>query len=121
MHVPDKPTQVMSLDELMDLAAEPRDTVTQPIPATQPSPAAPMPAPLNPAAPPRPTGSAQTTQPAQPAQTEPDMRQRVMSDARRAYDAGLARGREWLKQGDNTLIALTAAVACLLLLVVAAL
>jgi hypothetical protein len=92
--VSDKPTQVMSLDELMDLAAEPRDTVTAPIPAT------PMPAPLNPAAP----------RPSAKAPAEPDMRQRLIADA-----------KEWLKQGDNALITWTAAVACLLLLVVAAL
>jgi len=38
------------------------------------------------------------------------MRQRLIADA-----------KEWLKQGDNALITWTAAVACLLLLVVAAL
>ena len=99
----------MSLDELMDLAAEPRDTVTAPIRATPPPatptsatpvPATPMPAPLNPAAP----------RPSAKAPAEPDMRQRLIADA-----------KEWLKQGDNALITWTAAVACLLLLVVAAL
>jgi hypothetical protein len=89
----------MSLDELMDLAAEPRDTVTAPIRATPP-PATPMPAPLNPAAP----------RPSAKARAEPDMRQRLIADA-----------KEWLKRGDNALIAWTAAIACLLLLVVAAL
>lgn len=96
--MPNEPTQVMSLDELMDLAAEPRETATTTIPAT------PMPAPLNPAAP-RPTPA-----PQQAARTEPDIRERMIADA-----------REWLRQGDNTLIAWTAAIACLLLLVVAAL
>jgi len=98
--VPDKPTQVMSLDELMDLAAEPpSDTVTAPIPA-----------PLNPATP-RPTPAPKPAAQAEPAvKTEPDMWERLVADA-----------REWLKQGDNALIASTAAVAFLLLLVVAAL
>ena len=48
------------------------------------------------------------------------MRERVISDARKAYDAGLARSRAWLKTGDNALIAATIAAALLLLLVVAA-
>ena len=45
----------------------------------------------------------------------------VMADARRAYEAGMAQGREWLRQGDNGLIVATVAIALLLLLVVAAL
>ena len=83
----------MSLDELMDLAAEPRDTTTMPIPR-----------PLNQAA------SRPTPAPEPVADTEPDMWDRLIADA-----------REWLKIGDNALIAATAAVAFLLLLVVAAL
>jgi hypothetical protein len=45
----------------------------------------------------------------------------VITDARRAYVAGVDRGREWLREGDNGLIAATVALALLLLLVVAAL
>ena len=127
MGVPDEPTQVMSLDELMTVAAEPHsDTVTTPIPsplnpAAPPRPAArPSPPPRS-VRPPQPVQSAQPAHPAQPVRTEPDLRDRVMTDARRVYDAGLAHGREWLKRGDNALIAWTVAVALLLLLVVAAL
>jgi hypothetical protein len=43
-----------------------------------------------------------------------------MDDTRRVYNAAIAHSREWLKTGDNTLIAATAGVALLLLLVVAA-
>jgi hypothetical protein len=127
--VPDHPTQVMPLDELMDLAAEPRDdTATMPI-ATTPSPALAAstrtPAPLNPATPratPRPTArpTARPQQPQPRVDTGPDLRDRVMADARRAYEAGLAQGRGWLKRGDNALIAATLAVTLVLLLVVGA-
>ena len=113
----------MSLDELMNLAGEPRDDIaTMPIATTTPPAAptaapaaAPMPAPLNPAT------SMASPRPPQPAvATGPDLRERVMSDARRAFDAGLAHGREWLEQGDNALIVATLVAALLLLLVVAA-
>jgi hypothetical protein len=123
MCVPDEPTQVMSLDELMDLAAEPRsDAVTTPMPAplnpatprSTPAPA-PQPAPAIAAPPPAPT-----SRPARAVATGPDLRQRVWDDTRRVYNAGLARSREWLKTGDNTLIAATAGVALLLLLVLVA-
>ena len=120
----DHPTQVLSLDELMDLAAEPRDdTATQQIttpPAAPPAAPAvtPAPAPLNPAAR-QPIARPVAPAAAAPAAAGPDLRQRVMTDARQAYDAGLARGREWIKQGDNGLIAATLVAALLLLLVVA--
>lgn len=103
----------------MDLAAEPRDdTATQQIttpPAAPPAAPAvtPAPAPLNPAA------RQPIARPVAAAAAGPDLRQRVMTDARQAYDAGLARGREWIKQGDNGLIAATLVAALLLLLVVA--
>jgi hypothetical protein len=109
----------MSLDELMDLAAEPRsDTATMPIPASLPTtPAAPRP--LNPAAVrPAPAPTPRTTP--KPVPTGPDLRERVLTDARRAYDAALERGRIWLKQGDHGLIAATGVVLLLLLVVVAA-
>jgi hypothetical protein len=94
----DEPTDVMSLDELMDLAATRgnsavREAPTMPIRRSLPTTTA-APAPMNPAA--RPV-------------------------ARQAYDAGLARSRVWLETGDNRLIAATVAVTLLLLLVVTAL
>jgi hypothetical protein len=98
----------MSLDELMDLAADsPGETATMPIPKPLPTtPAAPRP--LNPAAG-RPTPAPQRA-------VAP-----VLADARRAYDASLERARSWLKEADNGLIAATALIAVLLLVVVAAL
>ena len=44
-----------------------------------------------------------------------------MADARRAYEAGMARGQDWIRKGDHSLVVATAAVALLLLVVVAAL
>ena len=118
----------MSLDELMDLAAEPRsDTATMPIrtpsrttpPAPGPlNPVAARPAPARPA--PAPAPPPRRTTPA-PAPTGPDLRERVLADAHRAYEAALERSRQWLKTGDNGLIAATALVALLLIVVVASL
>src|SRR3954454_522602 len=106
----------MSLDELMDLAAESgSEATTQPIRTTPVTPSAP--APLNPAAATRPKPAPAP----RPVRSQPDLRERIMVDARRAYDAGLVRSRDWLKTGDNTLITATLFVTLLLLLVVAAL
>lgn len=119
--MPDEPTEVMSLDELMDLAAEPRaDTATMPIrtplPARPPLPTTPAaPRPLNPAA------ARPAPKPPVPPTTGPDLRDQVLADARRAYEAALDRGREWLKRGDNGLIAATAMVTLLLIVVVTSL
>jgi len=130
-------TEVMSLDELMDLAAEtstpappqpdrPAATSPQPPPpppaATSPQPPPPPPAASRPAMPRRPAPAAAAARaPAPAVPAGPDLRQRVITDARRAYVAGVDRGREWLREGDNGLIAATVALALLLLLVVAAL
>jgi hypothetical protein len=122
----------MPLDELMDLAAEPRaDTATMPIrrplPTTPAAPAPlnpatsrPTPAAVNPVAA-RPTLAPQPAVAPAPAATGPDLRERVLDDARRAYDAALEQTRLWLKHGDNGLITATVCVAALLLVVVAAL
>ena len=128
----------MSLDELMDLASEPKarpasDTATVPIrpprPTTPTTTAAP--GPLNPAGPrPTPLAAEVTRRPApapapaatsKPAKAGPDIRERVLADAHRAYEAGMARSRVWLKKGDNTLIVATAGIALLLLVIIAAL
>src|SRR4051812_42895163 len=101
----------MSLDELMELAAADSrsDTETTPIPKPLPTtPAAPRP--LNPAA------SRPTPAPAPQPAVAP-----VLADVRRIYDAVLARARLWLKEADNGLIAATALIAVLLLVVVATL
>ena len=118
-------TEVMSLDELMDLAAE-TSTPAPPQPdrpaATSPQPPPPPPAASRPAMPRRPAPAAAAARaPAPAVPAGPDLRQRVITDARRAYVAGVDRGREWLREGDNGLIAATVALALLLLLVVAAL
>jgi hypothetical protein len=112
--VSDHPTEVMSLDELMDLAAtESGASETATMPITPPAPP-----PLNPVAvrpAPRPLPRPQ------PVRSEPDLRERIMTDARQAYTAGVARSRDWLRTGDNGLITATLLVTLLLLLVVAAL
>jgi hypothetical protein len=134
--VADHPTQVLSLDELMDLAAEPRDdTATMPIrttPAAKSTPTPTPPAPLDLTQPPqrmqpepaaRPQHQDRPERPPRPQPriaADPDLRERVMADARRAYDAALAHAKEWLKAGDNGLITATLVVTLLLLLVVAA-
>jgi len=101
----------MSLDELMDLAAEPSTAPTVQIhrPTAPTSGPTPVPAPLNPASP-KPTPAAQPPI-AVASRLEP-----VLDEAREI----LVTARQWLGRGDNGLIAATALVALLLLVVVTA-
>lgn len=106
----DDSTQVMPLDELMDLAAEPR-----------------------PAAPTRPHAAPPPLQPplAYPTDVVPAnsgaapmpsvLLQRIRSDARRASAIGIAQVQQWLETKDNALIAATVLITVVLLVVVAAL
>ena len=119
-------TEVMSLDELMDLAAETSTVPPPPPPAAPPvnrpaSPPRPSPAATRPAPPVTPKPAPARAPARAPERTGPDLRERMLADARRAYAAGLDQSREWLRKGDNGLIAATVALALLLLLVVAAL
>jgi hypothetical protein len=117
----------MSLDELMNLTAEPSSAPTETIrrpPAPQASPMrppTPAPAPLNPVAP-RPASAA----PARPAHRAPAAQPRVAVTS--YLESFIDQGREWfgtthqwLRRSDNGLIAATAVIALLLLVVVAAL
>ena len=121
--MPDERTEVMSLDELMDLASEPSTAPTVQIqrptpPATLPAtpPPTPAPAPLNPA----------TAQPiaqrpaAQRPVARPDLGALLEQGGERLSLAG-DQARDWLRQGDNGLIAATALLALLLLVVIASL
>ena len=101
----DDSTDVMSLDELMDLAAA-EPTVTMPtahLPAAA-APVAPEPQPR-----PRPERAIVV-----------DAR-RALVDARRVSAVGISVSREWLETNDNALIAATVLVTLLLLIAVAAL
>ena len=113
----DESTEVMSLDELMDLAAEPHPGATTQ-PHVVPSPAAP------------PAPAVQPPKPAEPRQPSPTnlllerMRsdgRRILGDAQHASATGMTAARQWLESNDNALIAATAFVTLLLLIVVAAL
>lgn len=113
----DRRTEVLSLDELMDLAAEPSSSaptvqIRRPEAATRPATPTPTPAPahLNPAAP----KPAPATQPpvAIASRLEP-----LREEARKF----LVTAQQWLRRGDNGLIAGTALVALLLIVVVASL
>ena len=111
----DDTTDVMSLDELMDLAAA-EPTVTMPSP---PPPAAAQPVAAQPAAPrrqPRPRRA--ITVDAHRALADA---RRALVDVRRVSAAGIAASREWLETNDNALIAATVLVTLLLLIAVAAL
>jgi hypothetical protein len=114
-------TEVMSLDELMDLASEPRPVARKQPPVTLPAPPAadalteqlvrrpaPQPAPRVAPAP-------------KPARTEPG--QVAMLAARMRADGGrmLVDARQWLETGDNGLIVGTVLVTLLLLIVIATL
>lgn len=133
--VQDDSTQVMSLDELMDLAAEPRVRAqpAPPPPVTLP-PAPPVPAPAPSPVAPSPVATAPRQVPPTPAarpRTEPGqmtvllarMRadgQRILGDARHASSAGMTVSRRWLETADNALITATVLVTLLLLIIVAA-
>ena len=114
--MPHEPTEVMPLDELMDLAAEPSTAPTvqirrTPPPTAAPAPApTPAPAPLNPAAP-KPTATAQPRVAVAP-RFEPLLDQ--------AHEF-LGTADQWLRRGDNGLIVGTTLIALMLLLVVASL
>jgi len=121
--VDDDATDVLSLDELMELAAEPQ---------TQPRPAPPQAAPPTVThatpprpAPPQPAQPARPARPAKPARTGPSpaslLAQRVRADASRAGQLTWERSRAWLTTGDNGLIAATAFVTLLLIVIVAVL
>jgi hypothetical protein len=121
---PDR-TEVLSLDELFPPVPEPAAPVA-PTPPTPPAaPAAPlasadaptwtaMPVPQPPAAP---------AAPAQPAAADRrrEVVDRVRADAQAALAGTRRRGEEWLRAGDNLVILLTALIALVLLLAVAAL
>jgi len=89
----DEPTEVMPLDQLMDLASEPATVPIRRSPAPTPAPA-PTPSPSSPT----------------PVPTLQDLRKDVAAAAQQV--------RTWLRRGDNTLIALTVAAALILLIVV---
>ena len=127
----DESTEVMSLDELMELAAEPRpDATTQQY--VVPAPLLPPTAPPASVAPPRPAQPQLGRTDAAPAgsggapmhllldRMRADSR-RVLDDAQHAAATGLTHVRQWLETNDNALIAATVLVTLLLLVVVAAL
>ena len=128
----DDATDILSLDELMDLAAEPRPAPTQPAdaPTVQLRPAAaptqplvappsyePPPIPPAPPAPPARTNSAARTI-GQDARRIGQDAQRIGHAARREGEIVWGHVLEWLKAGDNGLIAATALVTLLLLVIV---
>jgi hypothetical protein len=115
---PDR-TEVLSLDELFPPVPEPAAPVAPTPPAAPLASAdAPtwtaMPVPQPPAAP---------AAPAQPAAADRrrEVVDRVRADAQAALAGTRRRGEEWLRAGDNLVILLTALIALVLLLAVAAL
>ena len=124
--MPDERTEVMSLDELMDLASEPSTaptvqirrygaptegrTASPPAAAETPIPA---PAPLNPG---NPQPIAQRPA-AQRGVARPNLGVLLEQSGERISIAG-DQAQDWLRQGDNGLIAATALIALLLLVVV---
>jgi hypothetical protein len=118
-------TEVMPLDELMDLAAEPRPAATTQLhavaaappqlsyPASGAHPYIPQPQPQPQR---KPTDAAPAT-----GGGAPMLMRRIRADARRASATGMTRLRQWLESNDNALIAATVLITLLLLVVVAAL
>jgi hypothetical protein len=118
-------TEVMPLDELMDLAAEPRPAATTQLhavaaappqlsyPASGAHPYIPQPQPQPQR---KPTDAAPAT-----GGGAPTLMRRIRADARRASATGMTRLRQWLESNDNALIAATVLITLLLLVVVAAL
>jgi hypothetical protein len=116
-------TEVMPLDELMDLAAEPRPAATTQLhavaaappqlsyPASGAHPYIPQPQPQR-----KPTDAAPAT-----GGGAPMLMRRIRADAQRASATGMTRLRQWLESNDNALIAATVLITLLLLVVVAAL
>jgi hypothetical protein len=106
-------TDVLSLDDLFD---EPRSTAPGPSTAEAPTWTA-MPVvavrsePITPLDPP---------QPPQP-RAKSDLGRRVRSDAAKAWDETRARSGVWLRRDDHALMLMTALVAIVLIIVVAAL
>ena len=113
----------MSLDELMDLASEPSTSAPTvqirrygaPTPTPTPPPV-PAPAPLNPG---NPQPIAQRPAPQRPL-ARPDLGALLEQSGEKLSVTG-EQLRDWLRRGDNGLIAGTALVALLLLVVVASL
>jgi hypothetical protein len=105
-------TDVLSLDEML----------SPPAPVSSREPAPVQSAPTAMAAPTvttepveaLPRGSVELARPA-----GPSLARRVGTDARAAVDAGWRRGRTWIGEADNLLIAATVLVALLLIIVVA--
>lgn len=108
------PTSELSLDEIFqtpDSAVAPRPSVDEaptwtamPVVSVRSEPAVAAPTPLPPAE--KPSG--------------PALGDRIRTDAAAAWDGAWRRTREWLSRDDNGLMLMTALVACVLLLVVAA-
>lgn len=109
-------TNVLSLDELFETdttADSPAPPTAQEAPTWTAMPVVPVRSePLSP--PPAPTP------PAAPARTAPGMGDRLRSDAAAAWHETVRRTRAWLAHGDNGLMLLTALVAVILIMAVAA-
>jgi hypothetical protein len=119
--VPEPPapdaTAELSIDDLMG-SARPVQTAPPVAVPPPPPPVAAVPTP-----PPAPASShaASRPTPAPAAPAGPSVADRVRGDAAAAWSAGMRRSRAWLGEGDNAVIAATAFVALLLLVMVAAL
>jgi hypothetical protein len=94
-------TAELSIDDLMG----PSRPVAAAPPVAVPPPPPPQPAVARPASPP----------------PVPPVAQRVRGDAAAAWSSGVRRSRTWLDQGDNAVIAATAFVTVLLLVMIAVL
>jgi hypothetical protein len=115
-------TAVLSLDDLM---GPPQPVQTAPSVAVPPPPppVAAVPTPTPTPAPPATTSVHPASRPTPPPTTAsgPSVADRVRRDAAAAWSAGMRRSQDWLSTGDNAVIAATALVALLLLVMVAAL
>jgi hypothetical protein len=113
-------TEVLSLDELMEVAAISGSAPVAPPPPPAPPTVAPRlvaPRPADPA----PAAARPAPKPARPARTGPSPWALVRADAARAYASAAKKLRDWLRADDHALIAATAFIALLLIVIVATL